>query len=110
MSNVNTFKDIVLEFLSFLHFKVNNDLLTMEEIESMARVMEENLTVVGTAEDLSRFYNQPRTNISSVLHRKVLAKPVRKVYYSFNAFRKVVPSKWRYHSKVIDSQSNPMKM
>lgn len=58
MSNVNTFKDIVLEFLSFLHFKVNNDLLTMEEIESMARVMEENLTVVGTAEDLSRFYNQ----------------------------------------------------
>ena len=93
----NIGKHILSEFLSFLKYKVDNDLLTMEEVESMARAMEENMTVLGTAEDFARFYGQPRTNISSTIHRSMLEKPIRRVFYSFNAFRKIAPRKWKGH-------------
>lgn len=95
----NVCKKIVLEFLAFLRYKVQNDLMTMDEIESLARMLEESLIVIGTVDDLARFYNQPRTNVSSTINRRMLEKPVRKVFYSFNAFRKIVPASWRCHKE-----------
>lgn len=50
----NVGKRVLSEFLSFLKYKVDNDLLTMEEVESIARVIEENLTLIGTAGDSAR--------------------------------------------------------
>ena len=88
-------KRILSEFLSFLKYKVDNDLLTMEEVDSMVRTIEESLTVRGTADDFARFYDQPKTNISSLINRRMVSKPVRRVFYSFKAFRKIIPEKWR---------------
>lgn len=34
----NTGKRILSEFFSFLQYKVDNDLLTMDEVESMSKV------------------------------------------------------------------------
>ena len=90
-------KKILSEFLGFLQYKVDNDLLTMEEVESIARVIEENLTVMGTADDFARFYGQSRTNVSSAIDRRMLAKPVRRVFYNFNIFNRIVPDKWHNH-------------
>ena len=87
-------KRIVLEFLDYLSFKVRSDSLTMEEVESIARTIEENMTLLGTADDFARFYDKPRTNISSTINRSMLEKPIRRVFYSFKAFRKIVPHKW----------------
>ena len=95
----NVGKRVLSEFLSFLKYKVDNDLLTMEEVESMARVVEENLNLLGTADDFARFYDQPRTNISSAINRGMIRKPVRRVFYSFNAFRKIIPARWRCHKE-----------
>ena len=94
-------KKIVLEFLDYLSFKVRTDSLTMEEVESIARTIEENITLIGTADDFARFYDKPRTNISSTIHRSLLEKPKRRVFYSFNAFSKVVPRKWK-KSRITD--------
>lgn len=87
-------KVIVSEFLGFLKYKVDNDLLTMEEVESLAKAMEEGLEMMGTAEDFARYYGQPRTNVSSVINRRMLEKPKRRVFYPFRAFRKIVPKAW----------------
>lgn len=93
--NGSACKKIVLEFLDFLRFKVEHDLLTMEETESLARSFEEGLNLVGTSDDLARFYGKPKTNVTSVIDRRMSGRPVRRVLYSFNAFRRVVPEKWR---------------
>lgn len=93
----NVGKKMLSEFLSYLQYKVDNDLLTMEEVECMARGIEENLTLLGTADDFARFYKQSRTNVSSVINRRMIEKPVRKVYYRFNAFRRIIPEKWKNH-------------
>ena len=94
----NVGKRILSEFLSYLKYKVDNDLLTMEEVESISKAIEENLTVLSTADDFARFYGQSRTNISSIINRKMMDKPIRRVYYSFKAFRKIIPEKWRNHT------------
>jgi hypothetical protein len=100
----NIWKGIVLEFLDYLRYKVENGKLTMRETESMARTLESGLDLQGTVEDFSRFYGQSRTNVSSVINRRLFKKPVRRVYYSFNAFRKVVPERWKGHGKPTDNQ------
>lgn len=93
----NVGKRILLEFIDFFRYKVENDLLTMQEMESIARTIEENVKLLGTADDFARFYGQPRTNISSTINRNMLEKPIRRVFYSFNAFRKIAPPKWKGH-------------
>lgn len=93
----NTMKEIVSEFLAFLKYKVDNDILTMEEVESMCKLFEKELMLIGTADDFARFYGQPRTNISSAINRGMLDKPIRRVFYRFNSLRKIVPAKWKCH-------------
>lgn len=88
-------KKLVLEFLDFLKYKVENDLLSMEDINSIAKVIKEDLEIVGTLDDLAAFYGQSKTNVSSVIKRRMIKKPQRRVYYSFNAFQKIVPEKWK---------------
>ena len=100
----NVGKTILSEFLSFLKFKVDNDLLTMEEVESISKTIEENISVLGTTDDFASFYKQPKTNISSVINRRMIQKPIRRVFYSFNSFRKIIPEKWRRHTNNTDNQ------
>ena len=98
MPNVqNNGKRIILEFIDFIRFKIENDSLTMQEAESIAKTFMENLNLSGTPEDFARFYGQPRTNVSSVINRRILEKPVRRVFYPFNTFREVIPDKWKSH-------------
>ena len=93
--NTNFAKRIILEFLDYIRYKVEHDKLTMKEADSIARTIEENLDLTGTVDELSEFYGQSKTNIKTVICRKMLSKPQRRVFYSFNAFRKVIPQRWR---------------
>jgi len=87
-------KKIVLDYLEYLTFKVRNDSLTMEEADSLARTFTENLRLIGTIDDLARYYGQSRDNVKVVINRKLLSKPLRRVFYSFNAFRQIIPKRW----------------
>jgi len=105
----NLAKRLLSESLSFLLYKIDNDLLTMEEMDSLSKTVETNLKLIGTVDDFAKFYEQPRTNISSVIHRKLLDKPKRRVFYSFNSFQRIVPNKWKCHDNSIDSQHDSTK-
>lgn len=88
-------KILVLEFLDFLKYKVENDLLSMGDIDSMVRVIKQDLSIVATIDDLATFYGQPNVNVRALISRRMIQKPQRRVYYSFNAFSKIVPEKWK---------------
>lgn len=45
-------KQLVLEFLDYLRFKIEQDKLTLEETESIAKTIENTLNLTGTADDL----------------------------------------------------------
>lgn len=82
------------EFLSFLKFKVDNNILTLEEVASILRLIEEKVTVSGTAEDFAAFYHQSVTNVRSVIKRHIPDAHRRRVVYPFGLFRKNVPRRW----------------
>lgn len=88
-------KKLVLEFLDFLKYKVENDLLSMDDIDSIARAIKQDLKIVATSDDLAAFYGQSNGNVRSLISRRMIQKPQRRVYYSFNAFSKIVPEKWK---------------
>lgn len=88
-------KKLVIEFLDFLKYKVENDLLSKDDIDSIARAITQDLKIVATIDDLAAFYGQPNGNVRSLICRRMIQKPQRRVYYSFNAFSKIVPEKWK---------------
>ena len=92
-------KKILLDFLDYMSFKVKNDSLTMEEIDSIAKTFMETITLTGTIDDLAKYYGQSRDNVKVVINRKLFPKPIRRVFYSFNAFHKVIQKSWNKGNK-----------
>ena len=87
-------KKILSDFLGFLKYKVDNDQLTVEEEQAMLRILERDLPLSGTADDLARYYRQTPGNVRAVINRRMSSKPKRRVMYSFLDFSRVVPDKW----------------
>lgn len=92
-------KRIVLEFIDFVRYKVENDSLTMEEADSIAKVLQGEMNLVGTADDFAKFYGKTKTNVTTVIDRKMMPKPRRLVVHSFNEFQMAVPERWRIHTE-----------
>ena len=88
-------KVLLSEFLTFLKYKVDNDLLTVAEADALMRIIEGGFDLIGTVDDLAAYYGQSRSNVSMVINRRMIQKPLRRVFYSFKAFSKIVPKSWR---------------
>ena len=95
----NPFKVFVLEALDVLRFKLENDTLSLSEWEALAHIIGERLPLLGSLDDLAAYYGQSKNNVKVVINRKMIAKPVRKILYSFSEFIKIVPSSWKLHGK-----------
>lgn len=93
-SNMDS-KNYLIEIIDFYKYKLTNDLCTMEEINSVAKAIEENLEVYGTISDFAKFYGVNETTVRTNIFRKMFAKPKRKLLYPFHKFARIVPSKWR---------------
>ena len=87
-------KTYLLEILDYYRYKLDNNLCTMEEINSLAKTIEENMEIHGTISDFAQFYEQPESSVRATISRKLLAKPKRKVFYPFHTFARIVPDKW----------------
>ena len=94
-------KNNLSEIIGYIKYKVDNDLCTPEEIESVSRMAMENLELYGTIEDMARFYNVPESKVRNTINRKMIEKPKRRVYYRFLSFMRIVPNKWR-KSQIVD--------
>lgn len=87
--------NILSEFLGFLKHKLDSNSLTLSEMEGLKRAFMDNLSLSGTAEDIADYYGRSVQDVRNVVHRKMHAKPQRKVHYSFNEFREIAPESWK---------------
>lgn len=92
---MDALKHNLSEILGYIKYKLDNDLCTPEEIESVSRMVQENLELHGTIEDIAKFYGVPESKVRNTINRKMIEKPKRRVYYRFLSFMKIVPKKWR---------------
>ena len=61
----------------------------MNELAELSRQLPD------TIEDLAKFYGVSPGNVRATISRKLIAKPIRRVFYPFHKFLKVVTTKWR---------------
>lgn len=89
-------KQELIEIFEFLIYKIRNNRCTPAELREAADLFAENLPIDATLEDLANFYGKSRDAVSSLINRRLAAKPKRNVVlYPFHKFRKIVPSSWR---------------
>ena len=87
-------KKLVLDFLDFIKYKVENDKLTVDEFRSLIDFLSSGISIQGTAEDFAGYYGTSEVNVRSVLHRNLMPKPKRAVLYDFRKFNMIRPQRW----------------
>lgn len=98
---MDALKNNLSELIGYIKYKIDNDLCTPEEIESVSKMVMENLELYGTIEDMAKFYGVQESKVRNTINRKMLEKPKRRVYYRFLSFMKIVPERWR-KSQIVD--------
>lgn len=94
----NPTKKLLLEIIDFLHYKVETDQCTMEELQKFCHIAYSELDTLATTQDIANFYGQSLDNVHNVLKRRPIPKdkmPKRKVYFSFNLFASLKPKSWK---------------
>ena len=94
MRDNKTGKKMLSAFFGFLKDQIDNDVLSMEDFESLVEIVENDLSLSGTADDFARYFHKTPVAIRSILSRRLLPKPKRRVMYDFKAFLKTAPSSW----------------
>ena len=72
------------EILGYYKYKVDNNLCSMQEMEDTLHAIENNMEIDGTISDFAKFYNVPETTVRTNIFRKLIAKPKRRLLYSFH--------------------------
>lgn len=90
--------------LDFASERAKTGQMTLEEVHSWLEVLLERSTLWATVEELAAYYGQSEHNVRSLINRRYMGKPKRRVYYSFNQFSKIIPKSWECRSKVSDNQ------
>lgn len=91
-------KQVLLEILDFLKYKVETNQCTLEEIRKYADVAINELDTQASIQDIAEYYGQTTKNVHNVLDRRPIPKdkkPKRKVYVSFNFFSSLKPKSWK---------------
>ena len=86
-------KELINMTLDFYRYKIENNLCTMEELQSVADLLKRNLEIYGTAEDFAKFCDTSESHVRQIISRKVIDRPKRRVYYNFMKFIENIPDK-----------------
>ena len=99
----NIITEAFADTLEFLAFKMRNGTATACDIDSLSAILKSDVCVLVTVKELAEYYGKTEDQVRHVIHRKVAKPPVRRVFYDFLSFQKVVPPKW--HRKTYDSDN-----
>lgn len=89
----------VVEFLDFLKYKIEHKKLTLKEVEELHSLFLNSINPYSTIDDLADYYCKDKARIRTEIARKMLSKPIRKVYYNFNEFNTIIPDSWKHQTK-----------
>ena len=91
-------KEVILNILDFLRYKVDTNQCTPEELRRISEIATKELNTIATIDELADFYGQSNSNIRNVINRRPIPKekkPKRRVYYNFAWFNSIIPESWR---------------
>lgn len=84
----------LVTILDYYKYRLTTGGCTLSEMNSLGRMLAQNMDIEGTVEEFSKFYGVSEANVRNVINRYMVQKPKRRVFYKFHQFNKIVPSKW----------------
>lgn len=84
--------------------KAESGKMTLDEANSMYDAIVVRSELWATIPDIARLFNQSEQNVRSLLNRKYIGKPKRRVYYSLNQIQRIAPNTWWRDIKVTVNQ------
>lgn len=91
----NLMREALSDMFDILAFKVRNGAMTLEEMNTVLSLFSDSVKPKASIRELADFYGQTEDNVRHIIYRNMMPKPVRKVYYDFESFRRFVPKRWR---------------
>lgn len=91
--------------LEFTASRAKSGQMSLEEVRSWLDMLLERSILWATVEELADYYKQSEHNVRSLINRRYVGNPKRRVYYSFNQFSKIVPKSWLCHKQKTDCQT-----
>lgn len=88
-------RDVICDCLGMISHKVRNGSVTLTDIRTMFDTLCSGLGIDASIREVAGYYNKPEVNVRSIIKRKVLSKPKRRVYYNFTEICRKVPRLWR---------------
>ena len=88
-------RDVLCDCLAFVGNKIKDGTVTIEDVRSMFETVMSSTGAMASIKEIARYYGKSEVNVRSVIKRRVLGKPVRRVYYNFSEVCRKVPESWR---------------
>jgi len=87
-------RDALDDVLEMLQQKIRRGRLTLSDFRSIFNALAEGGGISATISDLAEFYGTSEVNVRSVIKRRAVGEPQRRVYYDFLKFNRQAPSSW----------------
>ena len=88
-------RNALADMFGILEHKTRQGSLTVDDMKSILSALEAGGGVKATIRDLAGYYGKKEVDVRNVIHRNLMPKPMRRVYYDFGRFCRIVPKKWR---------------
>lgn len=96
-----TMREVLCDCLGLIEHKIKNGSVTISDIRTMVDTLVSSVGVDATIKEVAGFYNTSEVNVRSLIKRRIMRKPKRRVYYDFREICRNVPKSW--HAKASDS-------
>ena len=91
------------ECLELMQCKLRRGHLTTSDLRALLNAITAGGGVIATVSDIADLYGQSTVNVRSVIKRRILNHPIRRVYYDFGEFQKAAPKTWHVKGEVSDT-------
>lgn len=89
-----TMRDLLCECACFIGRKIKDGTVTASDVRTMFDTLSSTCGVDASIREIARHFGQSEVNVRSLIKRRILGKPRRRVYYDFNEVCRKVPSSW----------------
>lgn len=97
-----TMREVLCECLGLIENKIKDGSVTVSDIKSMVETLASSVGVDATVKEVAGFYNTSEVNVRSLIKRRILKKPKRRVYYDFREICRNAPKSWHAKSSGLD--------
>lgn len=88
-------RKVLCDCLGMVERKIKNGTVTIGDVRAMFDALNSGVGIDASVKEIAGYYGKSEVNVRSVIKRKLISKPKRKVYYNFSELCRKVPNSWR---------------